>query len=297
MPKKSKVRPSSVAERMAGTSWFMPALRKWSSTPAGAARSALTARVSSGASVSLTRSTTRRLGEPSMGSTSGCCGVGVWTSRLIGICQRAPAMVSMVRMFCLVKRRCSGGLVLSSVTNALESGRLANHRAEQHEDNAGVGDDESEVPPLPRPAGEGGAEEVERQRHEPEVEPDGVVDVIGGDRRIELRLHHRGERDGGGDGDEQKNGEVEGTQDVHRRPENRSLAALADLRATQRFGGRLGRGGHSGERQREDTACQPGSFVANGSPTKSKTRRRARYKLTAQWARNLTNSRHGPGFH
>lgn len=42
-------------------------------------------------------------------------------------------------------------------------------------------DDESEMVALPRPPGNGGADEVEAKKNEPEIEPGGAVDVSAGD--------------------------------------------------------------------------------------------------------------------
>jgi hypothetical protein len=55
-------------------------------------------------------------------------------------------------------------------------------------DNTCVGDHKSDVVALPRPSGEGRADEVKAKKNEPEVEPRGSVHVGPSDAGVEPRL-------------------------------------------------------------------------------------------------------------
>ena len=134
-------------------------------------------------------------------------------------------------------------------------------------------DDEAEVLPLPRPAGERGAKKIQRQRQQPDIEPGRVVDVVARDGRIELRLHHRGERDRARDGDEQKHREIQRAEQVDRHPERRGLAPLPDLGAALRLRRRV-----SGWRSWRARASDAESASSRDSANQAKMPLKSRYK-------------------
>jgi hypothetical protein len=77
---------------------------------------------------------------------------------------------------------------VGKVERAFESAGPTNQGTCEKNDNAGVGDHESDVVALPRPSGEGRADEVKAKKNKPEVEPRGTVNVRAGNAGAEPRF-------------------------------------------------------------------------------------------------------------
>lgn len=65
-----------------------------------------------------------------------------------------------------------------------------------------MGNNESEVVSLPRPAGHGGTDKIEAEEEEPEIKPGGAVNVGPGDAGAEARLKQSGGNADAGQGNE-----------------------------------------------------------------------------------------------
>jgi hypothetical protein len=82
----------------------------------------------------------------------------------------------------------SGWGTAGKVKRAFESAGTTKEGTCEKNDNACVGDHESDVVALPRPSGEGRADEVKAKKNEPEVEPRGSVHVRAGNAGAEPRF-------------------------------------------------------------------------------------------------------------
>jgi hypothetical protein len=82
----------------------------------------------------------------------------------------------------------SGWGATGKVERTFESSGTTEEGTCEKNDNTCVGDHESDVVALPRPSGEGRADEVKAKKNEPQVEPRGSVHVRAGNARAEPRL-------------------------------------------------------------------------------------------------------------
>jgi hypothetical protein len=82
----------------------------------------------------------------------------------------------------------SGWGAAGKVERTFESSGTTEKGTCEKNDNACVGDYESDVVALPRPSGEGRADEVKAKKNEPQVEPRGSVNVRAGNAGAEPRL-------------------------------------------------------------------------------------------------------------
>lgn len=127
---------------------------------------------------------------------------------------------------------CSAG----EVNRTFESSSAAEKSTEEDDDNADMGDDKTSVMFFPRPTGSGGAGEIEGKKQQPKIEPRRTVNVSAGDAGAKARF----EEGGGGadtrDGDEQKNGKMQGAKGIGRAPKKRAGAPVGGTSFARFFG-------------------------------------------------------------
>jgi hypothetical protein len=92
-----------------------------------------------------------------------------------------------------------------------------------------MGNHESEVVLLPRPAGHRRADKIQAEEEEPEIEPGRAIDVSAGDAGTKSGLEKSGRDADSRQGDEQEHGEVNGAQGVDRPPQRGLASASEDL--------------------------------------------------------------------
>ena len=137
-----------------------------------------------------------------------------------------------------------GGCAAGKVKRAFETTGAADESSPEKDDNARMGDDEAEVVFLPRPAGHGGADKIQAEEKEPQIEPGGSVNVGAGDAGTKSGLEKSGRNTNSGQGDEQEHGEVDGAQGVDPPPQGGLASASEDLfiaGGRSRHGKRIGR--------------------------------------------------------
>ena len=137
-----------------------------------------------------------------------------------------------------------GGCAAGKVKRAFETTGAADESSPEKDDNARMGDDEAEVVFLPRPAGHGGADKIQAEEKEPQIEPGRAVNVGAGDAGTKSGLEKSGRNTNSGQGDEQEHGEVDGAQGVDPPPQGGLASASEDLfiaGGRSRHGKRIGR--------------------------------------------------------
>ena len=98
-----------------------------------------------------------------------------------------------------------------------------------------MGDDETGVVPLPRPASCGGADKIETKENEPKVEPRGAIDVSAGDAGAESGLEKGSGNANPGEGNEEKHSQMDRAECVDGSPNSGLATSGLDLLLT-RFG-------------------------------------------------------------
>lgn len=96
-----------------------------------------------------------------------------------------------------------------------------------------MGDDETGVVPLPRPASCGGADKIETKENEPKVEPWGAIDVGAGDAGAESGLEKGSGNANPGQGNEEKHSQMDRAECVDGSPNSRVATSGLDLLLTR----------------------------------------------------------------
>jgi hypothetical protein len=100
------------------------------------------------------------------------------------------------------------GRATGEVQGAFESACPPEECTSQENNDPRVGDDKSCVMALPRPAGGGGADQVETEKNEPKIEPGGTVHVGTGHAGAETGFKEGGGGANSGQGDEKEHRKV-----------------------------------------------------------------------------------------
>ena len=111
---------------------------------------------------------------------------------------------------------------MKKIEGSLKPTGPADQGSPQQGNDASMGDDETEMVALPRPAGGGRTDEIQAEENKPEVEPRRAIDISAGHSGIEAGLQKRG---GGADSREsnkEQNGQIQRAKSIDSPPDEGS---------------------------------------------------------------------------